>query len=156
IPQDRKGEGLLLPMTVRDNLTLPILARVGRAGVLDRGREKALVEDMVKRLSIDGERVNAPVSTLSGGNQQKALLGRWLLAKSRVLLFYDVTRGVDVATKHDIYELILELARDGRAILMYSSDTEEIAHLCHRVLVLREGAVAEELEEPDAEEIIGA
>ena len=82
---------------------------------------------------------------LSGGNQQKVLLGRWLIANSRILLLYDVTRGVDVATKHEIYELIVHLAQEGRAILLYSSDAEELAHLCHRVLVMREGQVAAEL-----------
>jgi ribose transport system ATP-binding protein len=158
IPQDRKAEGLLLPMSVRDNLTLPVLGRVSRAGVLDFRSERRLVDGIVDRLAIDAKRVSAPVGTLSGGNQQKTLLGRWLLADSRVLLFYDVTRGVDVATKHDIYDLILDLAKEGRAVLLYSSDTEEIAHLCHRVLVMREGAIAESLEGPGvaAEEIIGA
>jgi ribose transport system ATP-binding protein len=158
IPQDRKADGLLLPMSVRDNLTLPVLQRVSRAGVLDFARERGLVNGIVERLSIDAKRVTAPVGTLSGGNQQKTLLGRWLLADSRVLLLYDVTRGVDVATKHDIYDLILELAGEGRAVLLYSSDTEEIAHLCHRILVMREGAIADVLEGPDvdAEEIIGA
>jgi ribose transport system ATP-binding protein len=158
IPQDRKADGLLMPMSVRDNLTLPVLPLVGRAGVLDFARERRMVNGIVERLSIDAKRVTAPVGTLSGGNQQKALLGRWLLADSRVLLLYDVTRGVDVATKHDIYDLILELAGEGRAILLYSSDTEEIAHLCHRILVMREGAIADELAGPDvdAEEIIGA
>jgi ribose transport system ATP-binding protein len=158
IPQDRKADGLLLPMSVRDNLTLPVLGRVSRAGVLDFRGERRLVDGIVDRLAIDAQRVSAPVGTLSGGNQQKALLGRWLLADSRVLLLYDVTRGVDVATKHDLYEEILGLAGDGRAVLLYSSDTEEIAHLCHRVLVMREGAIAESLDGPgvDAEEIIGA
>jgi ribose transport system ATP-binding protein len=158
IPQDRKADGLLLPMSVRDNLTLPVLGRVGRGGVLDFARERGMVDGIVDRLSIDAKRVTAPVGTLSGGNQQKALLGRWLLADSRVLALYDVTRGVDVATKHDIYDLILELAGEGRAVVLYSSDTEEIAHLCHRILVMREGAVAQTLEGPgvDAEEIIGA
>jgi ribose transport system ATP-binding protein len=158
IPQDRKGEGLLLPMTVRDNLTLPILGRVSRGGVLRFGAERRLVGGLVERLGIDAKRPSQAVATLSGGNQQKVLLGRWLLADSRILLLYDVTRGVDVATKHDIYELVLDLAREGRAILLYSSDTEEMAHLCHRVLVMREGAIADELEGPgvDSEEIIGA
>jgi ribose transport system ATP-binding protein len=113
---------------------------------------------MIERLGIDARRPGQPVGTLSGGNQQKVLLGRWLLADSSILLLYDVTRGVDVATKQDIYELITQLAADGRAILFYSSDTEEIAHLCHRVLVLREGSVVQELDGPGipAEDIIGA
>jgi ribose transport system ATP-binding protein len=158
IPQDRKAEGLLLPMTVRENLTLPILSRIAAAGVIRPARERKAAEGMIDRLTIDARRPGQPVGTLSGGNQQKVLLGRWLLAESQILLLYDVTRGVDVATKQDIYELIIKLAADGHAILFYSSDTEEIAHLCHRVLVLREGAVAEELDGPkvSAEDIIGA
>jgi ribose transport system ATP-binding protein len=158
IPQDRKAEGLLLPMAVRENLTLPILRRIASAGVLHPAGERKTAQGMIERLGIDARRPGQPVGTLSGGNQQKVLLGRWLLADSSILLLYDVTRGVDVATKQDIYELITQLAADGRAILFYSSDTEEIAHLCHRVLVLREGAVAQELDGPGipAEDIIGA
>jgi ribose transport system ATP-binding protein len=158
IPQDRKAEGLLLPMAVRENLTLPILRRIASAGVLRPAGERKTAQGMIERLGIDARRPGQPVGTLSGGNQQKVLLGRWLLADSSILLLYDVTRGVDVATKQDIYELITQLAADGRAILFYSSDTEEIAHLCHRVLVLREGAVAQELDGPGipAEDIIGA
>jgi ribose transport system ATP-binding protein len=98
------------------------------------------------------------VGNLSGGNQQKVLMARWLLTDARVLLLYDVTRGVDAATKHDIYELIAELATQGKAILFYSSETEEIAGLCHRVLVMREGQVSVELDGPvgDAERIVAA
>ena len=120
--------------------------------------ERKTAEGMIERLAIDARRPGQPVGTLSGGNQQKVLLGRWLLADSQILLLYDVTRGVDVATKQDIYELVIKLAADGRAILFYSSDTEEIAHLCHRVLVLREGATAEELDGPgiSPEDLIGA
>ncbi len=86
------------------------------------------------------------------------LVGRWLLAESRILLLYDVTRGVDVATRHEIYDLIMRLAGEGRAILFYSSDTEELAHLCHRVLVLRDGRVAAELVPPalTAEAVVSA
>ena len=158
IPQDRKAEGLLLPMTVRENLTLPILRRLAAAGVIRPAGERKTAEGMIERLAIDARRPGQPVGTLSGGNQQKVLLGRWLLADSQILLLYDVTRGVDVATKQDIYELVIKLAADGRAILFYSSDTDEIAHLCHRVLVLREGAVAEELDGPgiSPEDLIGA
>ncbi|MBV8987605.1 MAG: sugar ABC transporter ATP-binding protein [Solirubrobacterales bacterium] len=158
IPQDRKAEGLLLPMTVRENLTLPILRQVATAGVLRPAGERKTAEGMIEQLHIDARRPGQPVGTLSGGNQQKVLLGRWLLAKSQILLLYDVTRGVDVATKQDMYALIIELAADGHGIVFYSSDTEEIAHLCHRVLVLREGAIADELDGPGIapEDIIGA
>ena len=158
IPQDRKAEGLLLAMSIRDNLTLPILRRVAPAGVLRPARERKTAKTMIDRLHIGGRGPAQPVGTLSGGNQQKVLLGRWLLAESRILLLYDVTRGVDVATKQDLYKLILGLAADGHGILFYSTDTEEIAHLCHRVLVLREGAVADELDGPgiSSEDIIAA
>jgi len=102
--------------------------------------------------------MNNPVGRLSGGNQQKVLVGRWLLADSHILLLYDVTRGVDIATKHEIYELMMRLAGEGRGLLLYSSDAEELAHLCHRVLVMREGRIAAELAAPGitAEHIVSA
>jgi ribose transport system ATP-binding protein len=159
VPEDRKTEGLLLPMTVRDNLTLAILDRVASYGVFSPGAERSRVQRMVERLQIRTRRPLAQeVGTLSGGNQQKVLIGRWLLAESRVLLLYDITRGVDVSTKHDIYELMLQLAGEGRSLLFYSSEAEEVAHLCHRVLVMREGRIVAELEGPvaDAEEIVAA
>jgi ribose transport system ATP-binding protein len=98
------------------------------------------------------------VGTLSGGNQQKVLIGRWLLTEPEVLLLFDITRGVDVGTKHDIYQLVVKLAAEGKALLYYSSETEEIAQLCHRVLVMREGRVVSELSGPaaDAEAIVTA
>ncbi|MBV9804835.1 MAG: sugar ABC transporter ATP-binding protein [Solirubrobacterales bacterium] len=158
IPQDRKSEGLLLSMAVRENLTLPILGQVAAAGVLRPSTERTTAEGMIEQLHIDARWPGQPVGTLSGGNQQKVLLGRWLLADSQILLLYDVTRGVDVATKQDLYSLIIELAGEGRGILFYSSDTDELAHLCHRVLVLREGQIAQELDGPGipTEDIIGA
>ena len=111
----------------------------------------------VSRSSTSRPTVQA-VGTLSGGNQQKVLLGRWLLAESNILLLYDITRGVDVGTKHDIYELMMELVGEGKSLIFYSSETEEIARLCHRVLVMREGRVAAELEgeSADAEAIVAA
>jgi ribose transport system ATP-binding protein len=158
VPEDRKSEGLLLPMSVRDNLTLPILGHVSRGGVILRHKERAAVEQMVGDLRI---RTSAAAvqstGTLSGGNQQKVLLGRWLLTKANVLLLYDVTRGVDAGTKHDMYELIVALAREGKSVLLYSSETEEVAHLCHRVLVMREGRITAELTGPvGAEAIVAA
>ncbi|HVE22537.1 MAG TPA: sugar ABC transporter ATP-binding protein [Acidocella sp.] len=145
VPEDRKSEGLLLSIGIRENLTLSVLRRVSRFGVIGRRREQALCRQMVDRLRIRSGGLGAPVGTLSGGNQQKVLLGRWLLTDCQILLLYDVTRGVDVATKHEIYDLMMRLAGQGKAILFYSSEAEELAHLAHRVLVLREGRVAAEL-----------
>jgi ribose transport system ATP-binding protein len=149
VPEDRKAEGLLLPMSVRQNMTLPVLTHLSRFGYLDLASETKVVESMIRQLDIRTPGPDQAVETLSGGNQQKVLIGRWLLTKAVTLLLYDVTRGVDVATKHDIYELVASLSADGRAILYYSSDTAEMAHLCHRVLVMREGRVAAELHRPD-------
>ncbi len=158
VPEDRKSEGLLLPLSVRDNLTLPILARLSHLGVIRGAAERRMSREIISRLGVVTPSAAQPVGALSGGNQQKVLLGRWLLADSRILLLYDVTRGVDVATKHEIYELMTRLAGEGRAILFYSSDTEELAHLCHRVLVLRGGRIVATLTPPalDAEAIVAA
>ncbi len=158
VPEDRKTEGLLLGMSVRDNLTLSILDRISRAGVLRRRQERRVAEEMVQRLAVRTAGIGSKVGALSGGNQQKVLLGRWLLPDPRVLLLYDVTRGVDVATKHEIYQLMIRLAGEGRGILFYSSDAQELAELCHRVLVMREGRIAAELVAPDitAEQIVAA
>ncbi len=158
VPEDRKTEGLLLPLSVGDNLTLAVLGRESRLGILRRRRLRTLAAAMAARLKVRMPDITSPVGALSGGNQQKILLGRWLLADCAVFLFYDVTRGVDVATKHEIYELMTALARDGRAILYYSSDAEELAHLAHRVLVLREGRIAAELAASglNAERIVAA
>jgi ribose transport system ATP-binding protein len=159
VPEDRKAEGLLLPMSVRDNLTLAVLGEIGRGGLLRPRAEQQRVREIVDRLAIRTSRPSIQeAGTLSGGNQQKLLIGRWLVAGAGVLLLYDITRGVDAATKRDIYALMMELAAEGRALLFYSSETEEMAHLCHRVLVMREGAVAAELAGPgiDTESIVAA
>jgi ribose transport system ATP-binding protein len=148
IPEDRKTEGLLLPLPVRQNLTLPILGRLAQSGFIRRRQEEDLIRSMINALAIRTPDSDQPVGLLSGGNQQKVLIGRWLLTQARIFLLYDITRGVDVATKHDIYELIHRLSEQGHAILLYSTDTEEMAHLCHRVLVMREGRIADELDGP--------
>jgi ribose transport system ATP-binding protein len=158
VPEDRKTEGLILPMSVGTNLTLAILPQLSALGVVRGGREGRTAHDMVGKLKIRTPGLRNPVQQLSGGNQQKVLLARWLLADSHIVLLYDVTRGVDVATKHEIYELMTSLARDGRGVLFYSSDAEELAHLSHRVLVMREGRIAAELAAPGitAEDIVSA
>jgi ribose transport system ATP-binding protein len=148
IPEDRKTEGLLLSLPVRQNLTLPILSKISRGGFIQRSQEQSLINTMVSQLAIHTPNADQPVGALSGGNQQKVLLGRWLLTKAHILLLYDVTRGVDVATKHEIYELIRRLSEEGHTILFYSTDTEEIAHICHRVLVMREGRIIDEIAGP--------
>jgi ribose transport system ATP-binding protein len=159
VPEDRKSEGLMLPLSVRDNLSLVVLSRVSVGGIVRRLRENRMVLRMVERLQIRTRRVAVQeVGTLSGGNQQKVLIGRWLLAEPDIMLLYDITRGVDVGTKHDIYQLMVDLIGEGKALLFYSSDTEEMAHVCHRVLIMREGRIAGELagDEIDAERLVAA
>ena len=159
VPEDRKTEGLMLPMSVKDNLTLAVLDEISTAGVVRQRRESSLVADVARRLQIKTRNAGLQaVGTLSGGNQQKVLIGRWLLAEPDVLLLFDITRGVDVGTKHDIYQLVVNLAAEGKALLYYSSETEEIAQLCHRVLVMREGRVVSELSgtEATAEALVAA
>jgi len=148
IPEDRKTEGLLLPLPVKQNLTLPILGQISRGGFIQRLEELSLIRTMIDRLSIRTPSNDQPVGSLSGGNQQKVLIGRWLLTKAHILLLYDVTRGVDVATKYEIYELIRRLSEEGDTVLFYSTDTEEMAHTCHRVLVMREGRIIDEITGP--------
>ncbi|HEY7414114.1 MAG TPA: sugar ABC transporter ATP-binding protein, partial [Ktedonobacteraceae bacterium] len=148
IPEDRKTEGLLLPLSIRQNLTLPILGKISRGGFIQQHQEQELIRTMVDQLAIRTPNTDQEVGTLSGGNQQKVLLGRLLLSQARILLLCDVTRGVDVATKHEIYELLRRLSAEGHAILFYSTDTEEMAHICHRVLVMREGGITDEIVGP--------
>jgi ribose transport system ATP-binding protein len=149
IPEDRKTEGLLLPLSVGQNLTLPILSSLTRLGFIRRREEASLIRTIINDLSIRIANTDQAVGTLSGGNQQKVLIGRWLLTKANVLLLYDVTRGVDVATKHDIYHLIKQLSQSGCTVLFYSTDTEEMAHICQRVLVIRDGHIVDEIAGPD-------
>jgi ribose transport system ATP-binding protein len=156
IPEDRKTEGLLLPLSVRQNLALAVLGRLSRAGFVRRSAEDSLVGSMVTNLAIKTPNPDQRVGALSGGNQQKVLIGRWLLTDARILLLYDITRGVDVGTKRDIYLLIRRLSEEGRTILLYSTDTEEIAHLCHRVLIMREGRIVSELRDTLTPEAIVA
>jgi ribose transport system ATP-binding protein len=159
VPEDRKAEGLLLAMSVRDNLTLATLPSVSKLGVIRWAAERRSMNRAIHQLSIKSSAPSVePVGALSGGNQQKVLIGRWLMTDAKVLLLYDVTRGVDVATKQEIYELVMSQARAGKAVLIFSSETEEVARLSHRVLVMREGRVNVELtgDAISAERIVAA
>jgi len=145
VPEDRRHQGLLLARSVRENLTLSIIRRISKCGLLDKKREAALVRDMVDFLRIKANTPEQAVGTLSGGNQQKIVFGKMLLTQARVLLLYDPARGVDIATKSEIFQLMRNLAAKGYAILFYSSDLQELVHVPDRVLILREGKVARTL-----------
>jgi ribose transport system ATP-binding protein len=145
IPEDRKTEGLMLPMSVRDNLSFASLDRVSRGGIIDRAAEQKLIEAMIGLLAIKTADASQPVGALSGGNQQKVVIAKWLMRAPRIILLNDPTRGIDVATKQEIYQLLRKLSDAGAAILFYSTDYDELIGCCDRVLVLYDGAIKREL-----------
>ena len=146
VPEDRRGQGLLLGKSVRENLTLSAVRRISSRGVLRRDSEAALVKEMVDFLRIKVSTPEQQTDTLSGGNQQKVIFGKMLLTEARVLLLYDPTRGVDVGTKSEVFQLMRNLAQKGYAVLFYSSDLAELVNVADRVMVLRLGRVAATLE----------
>ncbi|RWC14268.1 MAG: sugar ABC transporter ATP-binding protein [Mesorhizobium sp.] len=145
IPEDRKTEGLMLPMTVRENLSFAALDRLSKGGIIDRVAEQRLIDDMVGLLAIKTAGLDIPVGALSGGNQQKVVIAKWLMRQPRIILLNDPTRGIDVGTKQELYQLMRKLADAGAAILFYSTDYDELIGCCDRVLVLYDGAVKREL-----------
>ncbi|MGI6851471.1 sugar ABC transporter ATP-binding protein [Mesorhizobium sp. 1B3] len=145
IPEDRKTEGLMLPMSVRHNLSFAALDHVSRWGIVDRETEGHLIDEMVRLLAIRTADIDVPVATLSGGNQQKVVVAKWLMRNPRIILLNDPTRGIDVGTKQEMYQLLRKLADSGAAILFYSTDYDELIGCCDRVLVLYDGAIASEL-----------
>jgi ribose transport system ATP-binding protein len=145
IPEDRKTEGLMLPMSVRDNLSFSALDRLSRWGLVDFAAESEAVQRIVRLLSVRSDGIDVPAGSLSGGNQQKLVIGKWLMVAPRIVLLNDPTRGIDVGTKQEVYELLRRLAAEGAAILFYSTDYDELIGCCDRVLVMVEGAVRREL-----------
>jgi ribose transport system ATP-binding protein len=152
VPEDRRTDGLMLPMSVRDNLSLAALERVSRAGVVLQAAEAAVTETMVQRLSIKAPDLSAPVGTLSGGNQQKVVIAKWLMNEPRIILLNDPTRGIDVGTKQEIYALLRRLADQGAAVLLYSTDYAELIGCCDRVAVFFDGRIVRWLAGPELTE----
>lgn len=144
VPEDRRAQGVALDLSVRENVTLASLGRLNRWGWLDRGAERAKVRHLVDELQIKASGPEAPVRTLSGGNQQKVALAKWLARDAAVYLLDEPTVGVDVAAKAEIYRLITGLAERGAAILVLSADLDELLGLCDRVLVMHRGTVVAE------------
>ena len=145
VPEDRKTQGLILPLPVDENITLATLPDVSRSGVISPAAVQAATLAMRDRLAIRMASPAVPVRFLSGGNQQKVSIAKWLLTDAAVYLLYDPTRGIDVGAKQEIYELMRRLASEGHGILFFSTDLAEIVGLCDRALVMYEGAIAREL-----------
>jgi ABC-type sugar transport system ATPase subunit len=145
LPEDRKREGLVLTMNCRENISLAALPSVTRGGWIDRRGERSLASRLGDRLRVKSPSLESPVAGLSGGNQQKVALAKWLACSCDVLLIDEPTRGVDVGAKAEIHRLLDELACEGKAILVVSSELPELLALCGRILVLRAGRLAAEV-----------
>jgi ribose transport system ATP-binding protein len=150
VPADRKKEGLLLPHSIDFNLLLPMFARHG-ARRRDRKKEFTITQSLAKRFGIRGNR-RRPVQALSGGNQQKVALAKWLPLTPSILLLNDPTRGVDVETKREIYLLLRAMLAEGKSVVLLSTDTPELVHLCDRVMVILKGRVETVLHHEEATE----
>jgi len=142
LTEDRKGNGLVLSMNVEQNLTLAALNELLHLCMISPGKERALAKEYVDRLSIDAADLGNPIESLSGGNQQKVLLAKWLATRPRVLLLDEPTRGVDVGAKHELYVYLSKLAAEGVSIIMTSSELPELLSICDRIMVLREGRMS--------------
>ncbi len=143
--EDRKVEGIIPDLSVRENLTLALLPHLTRAGIVDTAEQTRIVSDFVQRLGVKCASIEQPVRQLSGGNQQKVLLARWLCMNPKLLILDEPTRGIDVGAKAEIQSLIASLAEKGLAVLMVSSEVEEIAEGADRAYVLRDGESVAEL-----------
>ena len=145
VPEDRKKQGVVLEMSVSENVSLASLRRDQKAGLINRRAERDLCREMIGKLRIKTPGGKQLAQFLSGGNQQKVVLGKWLAMRPRVLLLDEPTRGIDIGAKQEIYQLMEQLAADGVAILFVSSEMEELLGMADRVLVMHEGRMAGEL-----------
>ncbi|MFF2719796.1 sugar ABC transporter ATP-binding protein [Streptomyces sp. NPDC058011] len=145
VPEDRKGQGLVLDASVQENLGLVTLRSASRSGLVDLKGQRTAAARIAKQLGVRMSGLGQHVRTLSGGNQQKVVIGKWLLADTRVLILDEPTRGIDVGAKVEIYQLINELTASGHAVLMISSDLPEVLGMSDRVLVMAQGRIAGEL-----------
>ncbi|HEY8185536.1 MAG TPA: sugar ABC transporter ATP-binding protein [Pyrinomonadaceae bacterium] len=152
VPEDRRNAGLIIEIPIRENVTLPSLERYAPAGLIAFDRERVAATAICKKMNVKAPSVEERVINLSGGNQQKVVLAKWLTLEPKVLIFDEPTRGVDVGAKAEIYALMRELAENGVAILMISSDMEEVLHISDRVAVMHEGVLTGILERSECEE----
>jgi ribose transport system ATP-binding protein len=152
VPEDRRTAGLIVDMPIRENVTLPALERYAPGGLISFDKEREGSKEVCKRLNVKAPSVEVRAANLSGGNQQKVVLAKWLALEPKVLIFDEPTRGIDVGAKAEIYELMRKLAEAGVAIVMISSDMEEVINVSDRVAVMHEGRVTGVLEREDCTE----
>lgn len=152
LPEDRKQQGVLIERTIRENTTLTSLKKVCKLGVINHKKDKDFADDILKRLTTKYSSMEDNVSSLSGGNQQKVSLAKWLAADCEVIILDEPTRGVDVGAKTEIYKNINDLAEAGVAVIMVSSEMEETINMCDRVLVMRQGEIVGELKKGEMDD----
>jgi len=150
VPEDRKEQGLVTGLSVRQNISMPMLKSLSRLSVLSRRKEHRLAESYVKKLAIKTPSVEQKATFLSGGNQQRVVIAKWLATQPKLLIVDEPTRGVDIGAKSEIHSLLCDLARDGMAIMMISSDLPEVLAMSDRVLVMRKGRIAADIPASDA------
>jgi rhamnose transport system ATP-binding protein len=152
VPEDRRQQGLVMDMSVQQNVALASLSRLRKGGLVRSAAEKAFARDWAVRLNLKYGRLTDPVLQLSGGNQQKVVLAKWLGRSPALLIVDEPTRGIDIATKAEVHRLLVQLAAEGVAILVISSELPEVLHIGDRILVMREGRLTAELRHDDATE----
>ena len=157
VPEERRSQGLILPFSIKNNITLSILDRISRFGFVPR-TERQTADRFARELSIRGANISDPASRLSGGNQQKVVLAKSLARERSIMLLDEPTRGIDVGAKSEIYRLIDDLAKEGKAILLISSELEEVLSMSDRIVVMREGRITGEFgrDEADQEKVMTA
>ena len=149
VPEDRRGEGLVTAMTVRENTTLPSLEKYSRFNLINKDRERKVTDEQIKSLKIKTPHGEALVLNLSGGNQQKVVLGKWLSMSPKVMILDEPTRGIDVGAKLEVYELINRLTADGKAVILVSSELPELMGMSDRIIMLAEGRIGGEFARGD-------
>ena len=152
LPESRKEQGLFMERSVRENATIAVLPEMSPGGVVDTRRERQVARDAVREVDVRTRSLEAPVVTLSGGNQQKVLFAKWLLLRPKILLADEPTRGVDVGAIAEIHEIINGLADQGKGVVVISSYLPEILALSDRILVARQGKIVEEFSAAEADE----
>lgn len=152
VTEDRKTEGLILPFSIKENVVLPSLNSLVQFIFVDKQKEDALPQEYVEKLNIKATGVDQDVRHLSGGNQQKVVLAKWLAKKPKVLFLDEPTRGIDIGAKAEVYKLINELTSEGMAVVVISSELPEVIGISDRILVMHDGKIAGELQRRDFSE----
>ena len=152
VPEDRRAQGLALELSIARNASLTVLGRLVKHGLISSRSENTLAADWGRRLRLKASDLDAPVGTLSGGNQQKVVLGKWLATGPKVLIIDEPTRGIDVGAKAEVYRTLAELVREGMAVLMISSELPEVLGMADRILVMHEGRISADIARADANE----